>query len=505
MRPRTSADLGLREAQLVLGLAHHRLGFAHAVFQAVQLGLDAGQGVLELGAAAERVEGGAAGHLQRLDQLVAFFLLLRHGLGQRGGLGGLLLPAPPAPWRRPFQRARARRAIAAARSPAALGRSRGRARLRSAVPRCSCGRPRIRPRGAASRARASARALLRRGKLGVQFAHARLLLGGGGLGFLELRAQAGHAFGGQVQAGGDLAQGGVAQVGLVQQDVELGLAQFVGDGLGAARLVGLARDAPEVPFDFEQHVVQARQVLFHALQLAQRDLLAFLVLVDAGGLFEEHAPVLGVGFQQRGDAALLDDRVAGGADAGVPEQLAHVAQAAERLVDQVFAVARAVQAARDRDFRGVQGQFAGGVVESQRNFGEVERLALAGAVEDDVLHFAAAQALGGLLAQHPLDRVNDVGLAAAVRADKGDDAALKIEDQLVRERLEAKSFQPLKMHYDGAPGQAPPPERTVLSSLLPACANRRNDTSRQEPKGWSLEPARLRKAHHLYCIAAGKR
>ena len=42
--------------------------------------------------------------------------------------------------------------------------------------------------------------------------------------------------------------------------------------------------------------------------------------------------------------------------------------------------------------------------------------AAGGAGEDDVLHLAAAQRLGALLADHPGEGVDDVGLAGAVRA-----------------------------------------------------------------------------------------
>ena len=50
------------------------------------------------------------------------------------------------------------------------------------------------------------------------------------------------------------------------------------------------------------------------------------------------------------DLALLDDRVGLGAEPGVHQQIVDVAQAADLAVDQVFALARAVQAARHFDF-----------------------------------------------------------------------------------------------------------------------------------------------------------
>ena len=54
-----------------------------------------------------------------------------------------------------------------------------------------------------------------------------------------------------------------------------------------------------------------------------------------------------------------------------------------------------------------------------RDLGQAEAAARAGAVEDDVGHLAAAQALGALLAEHPADGVDDVALARAVGPDDG--------------------------------------------------------------------------------------
>ena len=69
------------------------------------------------------------------------------------------------------------------------------------------------------------------------------------------------------------------------------------------------------------------------------------------------------------------------------------------------------------------GQQALGVVEGERDFGGVQRPAGARAVEDHVGHLLAAQALDALLAQHPLDGVDDVRLARAVRPHHDRDAA----------------------------------------------------------------------------------
>ena len=84
--------------------------------------------------------------------------------------------------------------------------------------------------------------------------------------------------------------------------------------------------------------------------------------------------------------------------------------------------------------------------EGQRNLGEADRLARVGAAENDVRHFAAAQRLGRLLAEHPADGVEDVGFAATVRPDDGGHALVEIEDGFVGERFEPEEFERLKMH-----------------------------------------------------------
>jgi hypothetical protein len=70
-----------------------------------------------------------------------------------------------------------------------------------------------------------------------------------------------------------------------------------------------------------------------------------------------------------------------------------------------------------------------------------ERLLIARPREDHVFHTGAAQALGGLLAEHPTDGVAQIRLTAAIRADHGSDAAA-IEFQLcsVSKGLETLDF-----------------------------------------------------------------
>jgi hypothetical protein len=110
-----------------------------------------------------------------------------------------------------------------------------------------------------------------------------------------------------------------------------------------------------------------------------------------------------------------------------------VAQAARRLVEFVLARAVAENAPRDRDFVVGDAEVLLAIAEGQRHLGHAERRARLGAGKDHVLHFAAAQRLGRLLAEHPADAVEDVAFAAAVGPDNGGDSGVKFEGGAVRE------------------------------------------------------------------------
>ena len=71
-----------------------------------------------------------------------------------------------------------------------------------------------------------------------------------------------------------------------------------------------------------------------------------------------------------------------------------------------------------------------------------------GAGEDDVLHLAAAQALGALLAHDPGEGVDDVGLARAVGPDDAGDARLEAQRRRGREGLEAPQGEALEVHAE---------------------------------------------------------
>src|ERR1019366_6836854 len=90
------------------------------------------------------------------------------------------------------------------------------------------------------------------------------------------------------------------------------------------------------------------------LELAKGFLLLVLVLVDARGFFKNRAAILGMRAENLVDLSLRHQRVARPADARVHEQSLDVAEAAGRFVDEIFAIAVAMNAARDRDLGEVE-------------------------------------------------------------------------------------------------------------------------------------------------------
>jgi len=81
------------------------------------------------------------------------------------------------------------------------------------------------------------------------------------------------------------------------------------------------------------------------------------------------------------------------------------------------------------------------VAQLQSNLGGRGRLARVAAVEDDVFHALAAEALGALLTKYPRDRIDDVALAAPVGSDDGSDAVIESELGAIGKAFESRNIQ----------------------------------------------------------------
>ena len=213
--------------------------------------------------------------------------------------------------------------------------------------------------------------------------------------------------------------------------------------------LGLLFQLLEVGVQLAQNVFHPREVLARVLQPVLGLAPAFLVLADAGRLFEEHAQLFGLALDDAADGALADDGVGPRAQAGAQEHVLHVAAAHRLVVDVVAAGAVARQHPLDGDLGELVPLATGAgvfVAEHQLHAGAAGRLAVARAIEDDVLHRLAAQLAGLAFAEHPAHRIHDVGLAAAIGPDDADQLAGQLEGGGFGEGLEARELDLVEPH-----------------------------------------------------------
>ena len=241
-------------------------------------------------------------------------------------------------------------------------------------------------------------------------------------------AQAGELLGQRLGLGGE-----PGEVGGGQRQREL--AALALQRLVLLRLARLPLQRSELAPHLVHDVAHAHQVLAGGVELALRLVALLLVARDAGRLLDEDAALVGLGGQDVIELVLVHDRVRARVGAGPGEEIEDVAQPGRLLVQQILALAGAVQASGDADLAPRHRQRAV-VREHQLDLGQAERLAGAGALEDEVFHALAAQRLRALLAERPAHGLATVALPAAVRAHDPGDAGHDLDDGLLGERLE---------------------------------------------------------------------
>ena len=190
-------------------------------------------------------------------------------------------------------------------------------------------------------------------------------------------------------------------------------------------------------------VLDPREILARVGDPRLGFLAPLLVLRHARRFLEEDAQLLRLGLDHTRDHPLLDDRVGARTETRAQEQVVDVAAPDRDVVDVVRRIAVARQHALDRELRvlaPLPADAALAVVEVELDRRAPDRLALARAVEDDVLHRLAAQGGGLRLAQHPAHGVDDVGFAAAVGADDADELAGRADGRGIDEGLEPGEF-----------------------------------------------------------------
>jgi hypothetical protein len=269
----------------------------------------------------------------------------------------------------------------------------------------------------------------------------------GGLGAL---ARAGRIAGGGFGAGGlggaftqcRLGRGArlIGGMPAPPQQNALGATQLHADFAVSRCLPGLTRQLGQLRGQLLDDVLDSRQVGLGGVQ-PQFGLVPALVQARDAGRLLQHAPARArLGVDQLGDLALPDQRRRMRPGRGIGEQQLHVARAHVLAAKLVGRAGVAGDPAHDLQRIGIveaRRRQPFGIVDMQHHLGEIARRARGRAGEDHVLHTAAAHGGGAVFAHHPAQRLQQVGLAAAVRPD---DAGQPLADQKiggVDEALEA--------------------------------------------------------------------
>ena len=213
-----------------------------------------------------------------------------------------------------------------------------------------------------------------------------------------------------------------------------------------ASLARLQLDTAKLLFDLAHDIRQTQQILLGPIQLAKGLLLVRLELAYPGCLLEDNPPVDGGFLQQLVDLTLFDNGIGAHPDTRVHEQFANIPETADLVVDQVLAVAASVESPAYLQ-RALLDPHASHVGKDHANLGHTAALATARTAEYHVGHLTAAKALRALVAKNPLDRVDNIALAAAVWTHDRSNRATDVEFGLVGKALEAVENYLVKLHH----------------------------------------------------------
>ena len=215
----------------------------------------------------------------------------------------------------------------------------------------------------------------------------------------------------------------------------------------------MPRRRPRLPLErphqallFNQEILEPRQIDVGRLQPTDRAVAAMPVLDDPGRLLDDGPMLLGSGVEHTVDPTLADEHVLVASHAAVTEHFLNVEQTARRPIHFVFARTVSIQATRHRDLREIESEPSRIVVERQGHLSATERRAHCRPCKYHVLHPLGTERARGLGTQYPSDRIDDVRLSRAVRADDDRHARLALDPGAICERLEADEGECLQMH-----------------------------------------------------------
>ena len=202
-----------------------------------------------------------------------------------------------------------------------------------------------------------------------------------------------------------------------------------------SRLARLKFDASQLLFDLGNDIAKTQQVLLDVFQTSLSFFSSGFIFADTRRFFKHRPAFLVRRLQEQIDLALFDQAIGIDTAARIHEQLANILQSRWFVVHQIIALAAAIKPTGNHHLGPVL--FAEFTLrfERQRHFRHAAALSPARSVKNHVEHLSASQTFGGLLAKHPLERIDHVALAAAVRPDNRRDPRVKIQFRPVSKTL----------------------------------------------------------------------
>ena len=204
-------------------------------------------------------------------------------------------------------------------------------------------------------------------------------------------------------------KGGLAPTG--EQQAGFGGLDLVGELGVALGLLGLPLQRGNLRVEPRHQVFEPGEVGLGPAQLALGILAAHVQPCDPRRFLQHGAPLGRLGGDDLRDLALTDERGGVCAGGGIGEGQRHILGPHIAAIDPVGAARPAFDPAGDDQF------IAHIIAGMEHHFGKIARGAGGSAREDHVLHSARSHRLGRGFPHDPADRFEQVGFAAAVRAD----------------------------------------------------------------------------------------
>ncbi len=217
----------------------------------------------------------------------------------------------------------------------------------------------------------------------------------------------------------------------------------------ARRLPRLFFQAVDLRVDLLQDVLEAVQIVLRRFEPQLRLVPARMQARHPRRLLQNPPALLRLCRDDLADLSLAHEGRRARAGRGVGKEQLHVAGAHLAAVDAVGRALLALDAAGDFELVGiVEGgrRLALGIVDEDVDLGHVARRPAARAGEDHVLHAGGAHRLERGLAHDPAHRLDEVRLAAAVRADDAGEPGLVVEVGRLDEAFEADEAEFFELH-----------------------------------------------------------